>query len=192
MGLSQVHSSLVALVLNTSTGKISPQYHVVFNDKFATVNSLLTKDSIDTQWKLIFKLRREFYLDIEYDSSGNIITSDWPKLDDEWLNLNEQQCHVFARPATQVSEGASDKDATQAPEGARTRDGPAMNTRSQVKANEPQYASFDAAQVWGQPPPDIANRGHSVPSAFHGNAKVTRAFLAAQPIFCVTWIFAAS
>ncbi len=58
MGLSQVHLSLVALVLNTSTGKISPQYHLVFDDKFATVNSLPTEDSIDTQWKQIFKLRR--------------------------------------------------------------------------------------------------------------------------------------
>ena len=62
-----------------------------------------------------------------------------------------------------------------------------MNTRSQVKANEPQYASFNAAEVWGQPPSEIANRGHSVPSAFHGSAKVTRAFLAAQPIMQDQW-----
>ena len=186
MGFSQVHSSLVALVLNTSTGKISPQYHVVFDDKFATVNSLPTEDSIDTQWKRIFKLRREFYLDIEYDSDGNIITSDWPKLDQEWLDPNDRERNILARPATQVSEGASTKDATLAPEGARTG-GPAMNTRSQVKANEPQYASFNAAEVWGQPPSEIANRGHSVPSAFHGSAKVTRAFLAAQPIMQDQW-----
>ncbi|KAL7524937.1 hypothetical protein ACHAXR_002552, partial [Thalassiosira sp. AJA248-18] len=47
VGFSQVHSSLVPLVLNVKTGKISPQYHVVFDDKFATVNSLPTEDSIE-------------------------------------------------------------------------------------------------------------------------------------------------
>ena len=75
---------------------------------------------------------------------------------DEWLDPNDRERNVLARPATQVSEGASNKDATQAPEGARTGDGPAMNTHSQVKANEPQYASFngssqdlDEGATWG-------------------------------------------
>ncbi len=47
VGLSLVHSSLVPLVLNVKMGKISPQYHVVFDDKFSTVNSLSSEDSID-------------------------------------------------------------------------------------------------------------------------------------------------
>ena len=61
VGFSQVHSSLVPLVLNVSTGKISPQYHVV----------------------RIFKLDKEFYLDLKYDEGGNLITSDWPSLSTE-------------------------------------------------------------------------------------------------------------
>jgi hypothetical protein len=50
VGFSHVHSSLVPLVMNVSTGKISPQYHVVFDDRFSTVNSLPSEDSIDDQW----------------------------------------------------------------------------------------------------------------------------------------------
>ena len=56
VGFSDAHSSLVHLVLNVATGKISPQCHVVFDDKFAAVCSLPTKDSIDNQWAQIFKL----------------------------------------------------------------------------------------------------------------------------------------
>ena len=39
MGVSKQHSSTVHLVLNPETGKISPQYHVVFDDTFSTVFS---------------------------------------------------------------------------------------------------------------------------------------------------------
>lgn len=49
VGFSHVHSSLVLLVLNVVTGKTSPQYHVVFDDKFSTVNLLPTEDSINDQ-----------------------------------------------------------------------------------------------------------------------------------------------
>ena len=37
LGYSRVHSSTVALVRNLHTGFVSPQYHVVFDDKFETV-----------------------------------------------------------------------------------------------------------------------------------------------------------
>jgi hypothetical protein len=37
MGLSKKHASTVTLVLNPETGYITPQYHIVFDDWFATV-----------------------------------------------------------------------------------------------------------------------------------------------------------
>ena len=70
VGSSNVHSSLVPLVLNVDTGKVSPQYHVVFDDGFSTVNSLPSEDSLDKQWARILKLDREFYLDLEFDDNG--------------------------------------------------------------------------------------------------------------------------
>lgn len=39
LGFSPQHHSTVALVLNTETGSISPQYHVVFDEHFSTVSS---------------------------------------------------------------------------------------------------------------------------------------------------------
>ena len=37
MGVSEMHSTQVVLVLNLFAGSISPQYHVVFDDMFSTV-----------------------------------------------------------------------------------------------------------------------------------------------------------
>jgi hypothetical protein len=56
LGFSDLHSSQVLLVLNVQTGKISPQYHAIFNNKFETVNSLLATKSLDKQWVQIFCL----------------------------------------------------------------------------------------------------------------------------------------
>ena len=120
VGFSKVHSLLVPLVLNVATGKISPQYHVVFDDKFTTVNSLPSEDSFETQWANIFKLHQECYLDLEYDEEGNSITEDMPKLDADWLNPNTRGWHILPRP-TSVPGGASSKDATQVPGGAPLR-----------------------------------------------------------------------
>ena len=50
VGFSQVHSSDIPLVLNTRTGHISPQYHVVFDDTFSTVESIGTNDEPPPFW----------------------------------------------------------------------------------------------------------------------------------------------
>ena len=136
MGFSQVHSSLVPLVLNVSTGKISPQYHVVFDDEFSTVNSLPTEDSLDIQWTRIFKLDKEFYLDLEYDEDGNLITSDWPNLSPEWLDPRKKVGKtILSRTESIAPGGASSDDEILAPGGALNEDGPANNTRSQKAPN---------------------------------------------------------
>ena len=84
-GFSTQHSSLVPLVLNVKTGKISPQYHVIFDDSFSTVTSLPLNGSLSRQWDRLFKLGREFYLDEEMDSDGDPITSHLPGLEQDWL-----------------------------------------------------------------------------------------------------------
>ena len=144
LGFSQVHSLLVALVLNVSTGKISPQYYVVFDDKFSTVTSLPTEDSLDNKWARIFKLDREFYLDIEYDKDGNLITSDWPSLDSEWLDQDTKATKtILSRLVNKAPGGASSTDELiQALGGASINNGPAQNTWSQATSEDFAPASF--------------------------------------------------
>ena len=51
LGFSDVHSSTVGLILNIRTGYISPQYHVVYDEKFETVSSKRAIDLTET-WKI--------------------------------------------------------------------------------------------------------------------------------------------
>jgi hypothetical protein len=56
LGFSPNHSSNVALVLNPETGCISPQYYVVFDEKFSTIHTNAGLDSpanIVNQWDVI-------------------------------------------------------------------------------------------------------------------------------------------
>jgi hypothetical protein len=50
MGFSHLHSSAVPLVLNLSTGSITPQYHVVFDDHFSTVTSVEREQDPPEHW----------------------------------------------------------------------------------------------------------------------------------------------
>ncbi len=56
LGFSILHLSQVPIVMNVDTGKISPQFHVIFDDKFETVVSMNSEESIGEQWKSIFCL----------------------------------------------------------------------------------------------------------------------------------------
>ena len=75
LGFSPFHSYQVPLVLNMCTGKISPQYHVIFDDKFETVKSLPADKPLDKAWLSLFKLECEYFLDEEYNESGKPF---WP------------------------------------------------------------------------------------------------------------------
>ena len=55
---SPIHAVNVSLVLNLSTGHISPQFHVVFNEKNSTIPSLKT-GSISASWTFIWENNRE-------------------------------------------------------------------------------------------------------------------------------------
>ncbi len=50
LGFSNLHLSQVPLVLNIATGHISPQFHVIFDDKFETVHSLPANEPLNMQW----------------------------------------------------------------------------------------------------------------------------------------------
>ena len=76
MGLSHSHASTVPLVLNTSTGAITPQFHVVFDDWFATVGSDHDNlpDFSSQEWSKLFG-ESSFQYNID-DDEENEQTSD--------------------------------------------------------------------------------------------------------------------
>jgi hypothetical protein len=70
VGVSAMHASSVPLVLNISTGSITPQFHIVFDDWFATVpsTSAETPDFSSPAWNKMFgESRYQYILDDETD-----------------------------------------------------------------------------------------------------------------------------
>jgi len=91
LGFSRVHSSTVALVRNLHTGFVSPQYHVVFDDKFETVfNDGRTNEELDRICEELFAGNKERYVEEEYDRDG-ILVYEPPPLDEVWLSEPERR-----------------------------------------------------------------------------------------------------
>jgi hypothetical protein len=61
MGRSHEHASDVGLIRNVNTGKISSQFHVVFDEQFTTlpVNNTIDADTIPSEWINLFIHHRE-------------------------------------------------------------------------------------------------------------------------------------
>ena len=75
MGVSDSHASTVPLVLNITTGSITPQFHVVFDDWFATVPSESgdIPDFTINDWRKMFgESRYQYVVDEEEDQAGEI------------------------------------------------------------------------------------------------------------------------
>jgi hypothetical protein len=84
VGLSNTHSSEVPLVLNLTTGSITPQYHLVFDDRFSTVESITIDDTPLTHWE---DLCLENTMFVPTDA-----TPDTPvHLQDDWLTDAERE-----------------------------------------------------------------------------------------------------
>ena len=58
LGMSPEHASNVALIYNPSTGYVSPQYHVVYNDDFTCVSTTKRPD-MQSLWETLFKTNRD-------------------------------------------------------------------------------------------------------------------------------------
>ena len=80
LGFSTRHASNVGLILNTNTGHISPQVHVVYDDQYQTVYS--DSNAVPEVWDDLFQYNRVRVLD-PLDDGSNV------QLADEWLADSE-------------------------------------------------------------------------------------------------------
>lgn len=120
LGRSKIHSSSVGLIRNVSTGKVSAQFHVVYDNHFTTLDvmSKPTVSSIPDDWKELFKYHRESFFDpndisscSDNDPSNPNITSTLPQL---------------SPSDVQVPEGGNDLSPSTAPEGAGSTEEPKL------------------------------------------------------------------
>jgi hypothetical protein len=95
VGFSHEHSSLVPLIFNPRTQRLSPQYHVIFDDAFSTVPSLYSIEERDKRFEELFHTSRECFLDPADADSVR------PPLDDEWLSPDDlEERHRASAPST--------------------------------------------------------------------------------------------
>ena len=83
VGLSNVHSSEVPLVVNLQTGSITSQFHVVFDDRFSTVASIERENEPPDHWDQLC-LENSISIPVEKDSAAAF-------LDDGWLSPAERE-----------------------------------------------------------------------------------------------------
>jgi hypothetical protein len=89
LGFLTLHSSQVPIVMNVETGKISPQFHIIFDDKFEPEVSMSSEDFLGDQWKAIFCLGRECYEEVNYNKNGNAILPPLTSLFEPDISDNE-------------------------------------------------------------------------------------------------------
>ena len=82
MGRSKVHASNIGQIRNLTTGNITTQFHVVYDDFFSTVSSTNENISLDNTWSHLFQFMSEDVRDP--DELDRI-----PRLADEWLTNEE-------------------------------------------------------------------------------------------------------
>ena len=68
LGKSPAHAGNVALVLNLSTGYVSPQYHIIFDDAFTLIPALRMK-TVPANWTDLVQKSSESVSESEVDSS---------------------------------------------------------------------------------------------------------------------------
>ncbi len=91
------------LELDVVTVKISPQYHVIFDDMFGTVHSLPADEVLDKQWTRIFNLGRECFLDVDFDNHGNPIVPTMSDIIRAYLDKKNRR-QIF-EPPTGIERG---------------------------------------------------------------------------------------
>ena len=87
MGVSPLHASSVCLVRNLVTGRVSPQFHVVYDDNYETVHS--DEDSQPLLWEEMLSTSA---FRSDYDPESEV-----PDLHDEWMDPEELRKRVDER-----------------------------------------------------------------------------------------------
>jgi hypothetical protein len=72
--LSPDHASSIPLVLSTTSGIVSPQFHVVFDDYFTTTKCLQTNE-LPISWPTLLATSSEKFVDDSFDSTSFIYSS---------------------------------------------------------------------------------------------------------------------
>ena len=113
LGFSPTHSSTVSLALNSSTGSVSPQFHVVHDKLFTTIPNH-SFDNMTALWDELCSVSRGNDWEQEVNEFGKeipvpIVSSDW-KDDTKLKELQEKDKLSFRRLYNRELYGSTSND----------------------------------------------------------------------------------
>jgi hypothetical protein len=153
LGWSPRHASTVPLILNLTTGNVSPQFHVVFDDWFTTVSSTAERDEAepidgDTWTNLLMSDDR---MQVAFDDADPV------SVDDEWLTelerLERHQKDVARVQGRMPTSAPSVIESTAAPTEPLTTKAPELPSSSVLPAPPPQREQPQPPQEVKPPSP---------------------------------------
>ena len=121
LGRSEVHAGTVGLIRNLRTGKITPQYNVVYDNHFTTVNAETHEDNVPVPegFDKLFEFSREYLFD---DDDDAVVRPPSTSTSTEESQTPKRVSFDLDRDSSQVSEG--DDAVTSFPEGDETIEDP--------------------------------------------------------------------
>ena len=91
LGRSRRHASNIGLIRNLRTGSVTTQFHVVYDNHFTTILSLVRNDDVVPEnWVDLITYQRERVIE-------NDDVDDNTKLNEEWLNQRERELRQTQR-----------------------------------------------------------------------------------------------
>ena len=114
VGFSSEHSNTVALVLNIESGHISPQYHLVFDERFSTVSRNPDDSFTPDEWLSLLDSGYDRHTSLEAfeDENGNPVWNLPPDLAQQWIQRRSivDASTQAAPPPTTTSSAQTDAD----------------------------------------------------------------------------------
>ena len=100
LGRSRTHASSIGLIKNMTTGYLSTQFHVVYDDFFTTVASTGDNVALEETWNYIYQFMREAFRD--EDDLDRV-----PELTDEWMTESETERRQRPEPVSNQTRTAN-------------------------------------------------------------------------------------
>jgi hypothetical protein len=145
LGMSSEHASSLPLVLSTTTGLVSLQFHVVFDDNFSTTKSLHT-NTIPSNWSTLLNNSSISFVDEDF-SNTNLYDSTWK---DDTPSTTSDSSPLQREPSTPQRTNPSSFSVT-SPSSQRetpTRTNPSLSSSSQreISSHSSTTSSSDTFQ----------------------------------------------
>ena len=121
VGRSPRHAGNVAMILNPSTGHVSPQFHVVFDDSFSTVDALNNGYKPDN-WEVLYQTNTEF------------VGEEALQLAQEWQQDESKEISEFAWQMVDAGDGQQLNDTSSV--GIEASEGVETSTSDVTHSNE--------------------------------------------------------